>query len=212
MKEVIDGVIFLRDIKDVIEETLAICRQLSSKWEEKLDELDRAIYHHSYGTPIESRLLVIQRGRPRFEISKEQLLYLSSLSFSWTDISKMLGVSRMTIYRRRVEFDLISEPENVPTDMQLLIVLREMKRSHPDMGEVMCMGIIRSMGYKVTRERLRQAIRSLDPLHTALRWRGGLLLRRPYSVAGPNSLWHIGMYMHVSDCIIYYYLDGHHKL
>ena len=48
------------------------------------------------------------------------------------------------------------------------------------------------MGYKVTRERLRQTIRSIDPLHTALRWRGGLTARRPYCVPGPNSLWHIG--------------------
>ena len=37
----------------------------------------------------------------------------------------MLGILRMTIYRRRVEFVLISEPENVPTDMQLLTVLKE---------------------------------------------------------------------------------------
>jgi hypothetical protein len=59
------------------------------------------------------------------------------------------------------------------------------------------MGRIRAMGYKVTRERLRQAIRQIDPMYTALRWRGGLITRRPYAVAGPNSLWHI---------------DSHHKL
>ena len=40
------------------------------------------------------------------------------------------------------------------------------------------------MGYS---DRLRQAIRLTDPLHTALRWRGGLTSRRPYS-----ALWHIG--------------------
>jgi len=56
----------------------------------------------------------------------------------------------------------------------------------------MIMGQIRSMGYKVTRDRLRQEIRNADPLFTALRWRGGLTCRSPYSVAGPNSLWHIG--------------------
>lgn len=36
------------------------------------------------------------------------------------------------------------------------------------------------------------ALRTADPLSAALRWPGGLTVRRPYSVAGPNSLWHIG--------------------
>ena len=38
-------------------------------------------------------------GRPRYEISKEQLEYLSSLSFKWNEIAALLGVSRMTIHR-----------------------------------------------------------------------------------------------------------------
>ena len=42
-------------------------------------------------------------GRPRFDISRDQLEYLSSI---WTQIANMLGVSRMTIYRRRVEFEM----------------------------------------------------------------------------------------------------------
>ena len=59
----------------------------------------------------------------------------------------------------------------------------------------MTWGRLRSMGYSVTRSRLRQAIRDIDPLHTALRWRGSLSVRHPYSVPGPNSLWHIGIYV-----------------
>ena len=84
----------------------------------------------------------------------------------------MLGVSGMTIYRRRVVYGLIREPINVPTDAQLCMVLRDMKLGHPELGEVLVMGRLRAMGYKVTRERLRQTIRSIDPLYTALRWRG----------------------------------------
>ena len=38
-------------------------------------------------------------GRPQFDISKEQLEYLSSLGFKWTEVAALLGVSRMTIYR-----------------------------------------------------------------------------------------------------------------
>ncbi len=39
------------------------------------------------------------RGRPRFNVSREQLEYLSSLGFSWSEIASILGVSRMTVYR-----------------------------------------------------------------------------------------------------------------
>ena len=39
------------------------------------------------------------RGRPRFQVSKSQLEYLASLSFKWTEIASILGMSRMTLYR-----------------------------------------------------------------------------------------------------------------
>ena len=55
------------------------------------------------------------------------------------------------------------------------------------------MGRLRAMGYYVTRWRLRQVINATDPINRALRWGSNLHVRRPYSVPGPNSLWHIGM-------------------
>ena len=48
------------------------------------------------------------------------------------------------------------------------------------------------MGFHVAWDQVRQATRTTDPLNTALRLPGGLTSRRPYSVPGPNSLWHIG--------------------
>lgn len=172
-----------------VNELLRICRNLSVNWEQKL-ELGRQVTSNS--PPIERRA---GRGRPKFVITREQLLYLLSMSFSWSNIAKMLGVSRMTIHRRRIEYSLTGDPRNVPTDGQLQAVVRQIKDGQPNMGEVMVMGCIRSMGYSVTRDRLRDVIRHIDPLHTALRWRGGLTARRPYSVPGPNSLWHIGKFI-----------------
>lgn len=49
------------------------------------------------------------------------------------------------------------------------------------------------MGYRVTRWRLRQVIHDTDPINRALHWGNNLHVRWPYSVPGPNSLWHIGM-------------------
>ena len=176
--------------QDHVEQILSICRTLSVKWEQKIEAINT-----TDAINFQPALLRSTRGRPRFDISKEQLLYLCSLSFTWSDIAKLLGVSRMTIYRRRVEYRLTEEPRIVPTDAQLHTVISDIQADQPEIGEVMIMGRIRSMGYKVSRQRLRQEIRNSDPLHVALRWRGGLTSRRPYSVPGPNSLWHIGKYV-----------------
>ena len=46
------------------------------------------------------------RGRPRFEVSKSQIEGLRELGFSWSNISRMIGVSRIPLHRRRVELGL----------------------------------------------------------------------------------------------------------
>ena len=80
-------------------------------------------------------------------------------------------------------------------DDQLRTVLTQLRRELPQLGERMVIGRLRSMGYFIARVRVPQAIRATDPISTALRWQGGLTARRPYSVPGPNSLWHIGRHM-----------------
>ena len=99
----------------------------------------------------------------------------------------------MTLYRRRREFGLLEDYQQTITDANLRQLLIEMRQQHPNFGETMAMGHIRSLGYHVKRAQLRSAIHQTDPIQTALRWRGELIHRRPYSVPGPNSLWHIGM-------------------
>ena len=184
----------LGEVKENVEHLLTICRLLSVEWEKKIDQMCLEDNDHAYTAPVTSpgsgtgRML----GRPPFDISKDQLLYLSSLSFTWTDIARILGVSRMTIYRRRVKYGIQQDASTVLTDIQLRALLQDIKSENPHLGEVMVLGRIRSLGYKVTRERLRHAIRQTDPLHLALRWPGAMTSRRPYSVHGPNSLWHIG--------------------
>ena len=174
---------------EISELVQCVC-EIASLWEHHLDEeISRAGRSvAAYSAPIEN----ITRGRPRFVIPREQLVYLASMSFTWTQIAAMLGVSRNTIYRRRLEYDLQdSRTENI-SDEELRSVLVHMRKEFSAMGEVMVWGRLQSMGFVVRRERLRRAIRELDPLHTALRWRGELTSRRLYSVPGPNSLWHLG--------------------
>ena len=80
------------------------------------------------------------------------------------------------------------------TDPVLNDVVQQLKREFPSMGETMLWGQLRTMAFKVTHSRIRHALREADPMYTALRWRGELTRRQPYSVPGPNSLWHIGKY------------------
>ena len=90
-------------------------------------------------------------------------------------------------YRRRVEFRMLNEPSQSISSDDLTSLVSEIRSTTPYVGESP-----RSLGYQVSRDRVRQALRSTDPLGSALRWPGGLTHRHPYSVAGPNSLWHIG--------------------
>ena len=68
----------------------------------------------------------------------------------------------------------------------------------------MVAGLLRARGYRVVRARIRDALRNSDPLSGALRWPGGITRRRVYSVAGPNSLWHIGKTFKFCVCVYHY--------
>lgn len=99
-----------------------------------------------------------------------------------------------TFFRRRVEYGL--DAQDAATDIsdeELLSVIREFRRDAPYSGVQMCCGSLRAKGIKVTRERVRTVLRLIDPLNSAQRWPLLITRRHPYSVPGPNSLWHIGM-------------------
>ena len=158
---------------------------LQQSYEESTASMEDA----AYSTPLEQ---TAQRGRPRFRITRDQLDYLRSLSFSWTEIASLLGISRMTIYRHRVECGLLHEQRDVLSDAELDAMILDFRRDLPYSGQTMILGRLRGMGFYTTRVRVRESIRRVDPLNTPLRWGGGLHHRRPYSVPGPNSLWHLG--------------------
>ena len=107
-------------------------------------------FRNSYQVP----LVVFNRlGRPRFDISQEQLVYLRSLSFTWSQIAAILGVSRMTLYRRRAEFGMLMSPSQVISDEQLHSMVTEMHSFQPGLGEVMIWVILYRVScytYKIT--------------------------------------------------------------
>ena len=122
-----------------------------------ISTLDQQWVSSHYVTPTE---LPVGHGRPRFQISKEQLQYLHSLSFSWTAIADMLMVSRMTVYQRRVEFGLLVEPQSSISDQELIRIVQQLSVQHPQVGQSFIYGRLRSLGYRVTRERVHRSIES----------------------------------------------------
>ena len=93
------------DDRSVVLEYQSSVRELTTELRDMLNRW------REYGSVLDSTIMSSQvslsyqmvtsghRGRPRFEVSLEQLQYLKSLFFTWSEIAALLGVSRMTIYR-----------------------------------------------------------------------------------------------------------------
>ena len=80
------------ELEGLVDSLMAIQLQ----WKEYREVLEARVEELSFEVGTTRAL---SRGRPRFNVSKEHLEYLSSLGFSWTEVLTLRGVSRMTIYR-----------------------------------------------------------------------------------------------------------------
>ena len=136
-------------------------------------------------------------GRPRFEVLREQLVYLIEHGFSCVQISEMVGVSLRTVRRRMSEYGLsIRQTYSLVEDDELIQLLRSHLENFPTCGYRLADGWLRQKGYRIQESRIREAMRRIDPLGVASRWLT-TIQRRKYTVCGPQALWH---------------LDGNHKL
>ena len=137
-------------------------------------------------------------GRPKYNIDEDVLLNLRSLGFKWKEIAQLLLVSRWTLWRRVRELGIVARTgfSDIGDDQLDDIVRAFMNVQGSLVGYSMVEGHLRNMNIKVQRDRVRACIKRVDPRNSRLRW-ATVVSRRSYSVAGPNSLWHI---------------DGHHSL
>lgn len=94
-----DGSADLQDYCATLNQLIEGLRKLFYKWLEYEDLVSLSVRPVSYQAPLLRRSRLTGPGKPSFYISKDQLVYLSSLSFKWKDIAAILNVSRMTIYR-----------------------------------------------------------------------------------------------------------------
>ena len=131
-------------------------------------------------------------GRPKFHISSDQLEMLDQYAFTETQLCELLGISRMTLWRRRNEFGLpaTSRIYSNIDDEALDVLVKSIKEEFPYDGEILIIGHLRARSVRVQRWRVRDAIHRTDPINVALRWHQQIP-RRVYNVKGPHALWHI---------------------
>jgi hypothetical protein len=132
-------------------------------------------------------------GRPKKNITREEMEHVYEIYKSWTQVAAHFGVSAKTIQRRRETGMTVSTRSgprctnsNISHD-QLCTVIREILNILPNAGESYLSGACRSRGIHVQRYRLREAINIVDPVSRALR-RTVSIVRCQYSICAPNSL------------------------
>lgn len=141
---------------------------------------------------IESVNMTGNQGRPSLSISKELLEDLRNYGYSWTEISKILQVSRWTVHRRVREFNLqhLDRFSDITDDELDQLIRGYISRHGNTTGESYLIGFVKSQGIRVQRDRVRSSLTRVDPENTALRW-ACVITRRVYSVPRPNALWHM---------------------
>ena len=103
-------------------------------------------------------------GRPPLEIDLDEVEYLrGSLLLTWAMIAELLETSRQTIYRKLTEDGKNIDFYSTITDAQLDTQLGSIIQQHPNNGEVLLIGHLRSQGINLPRSRIRAAIFRVDP-------------------------------------------------
>ena len=124
----------------------------------------------------------------------EEVAEMRKVGLSITKISEVIEVSRSTLYRALEDNDLIGATDI--SDQELDAIIASYKETHPNDGERMLIGYLRSRNIHIPRSRIRNSIHRIDPHGIELR-KLTTIRRRTYHVEGPNYVWH---------------MDGNHKL
>ena len=89
------------------------------------------------------------RGRPRYIIKLEQLVFLLEIRFTWSAIAVMFGISQRTMYNIRSEFRLIDTEFagfSDVSDEQLKSLIQDILQEMPEIGQTMLRGVLNARG------------------------------------------------------------------
>ncbi|XP_013889899.1 uncharacterized protein LOC106537082 [Austrofundulus limnaeus] len=153
---------------------------------------DRQVSHGFQAPLVDSG----SRGRPNYNITREQLTFLKSCGFTTKVMAEVMNVSVRTIKRRIRKFQLGRSYADL-TDAALDDLVQQTVVGNDLIGPESVRASLRSQGINIQRRRVRDSMIRINPSSAAFRALSNRPQRRSYQVAGPNSLWH---------------LDGNHKL
>lgn len=139
-----------------------------------------------------------QQGRPQKSISLDFLIEVvmnNSRHINLSELARILGVSRMTLWRTMRKHGLKRSYTLLSND-ELDVLVKAFKIRKPESGFRYLLGHLRCNGIRIQQKRIWQSLRRVDRLGRHLRERR-VIKRRAYHVKRSNALWHI---------------DGHHKL
>lgn len=108
---------------------------------------------------------VIKQGRPRIAIDCSQLTYFVESGFRVKDIAEIFCCSKRTIERRMAELSLKASDYSIISDDDLDLRVSSLLSNHRQCGEKTVTGFLRSQGHKVQRQRVRDSIHRVDPMH-----------------------------------------------
>ena len=151
---------------------------------------------HEYEAPNSYRTEQVSyggRGRPKFDVSRNQLEFLLKRGSSVPDVAHTLGLSVRTTERRLREFNISSRRFfTIMDDETLDRTIEDILRSFPSYGYSRMTDALLSNGIKVQQFRIRESMRRVNPDGILLRALTiNTVQRRKYQVYAPLTLWHV---------------------
>jgi len=184
---------------DRVEHILALSVQVFSVESELFSLLSEAKYLIGSEQPAtdqsfqSDKVFTGDRGRPRYNITRQQLEYFKQFAFKAVEMAAMLGVSEATVRRRLQDYDISLLDSFTPmSDEELDEVVKEIKKDFQQSGYRMVLGVLRSRGLRIPERRVMESLRRVvveGVIMRSLQLR--IIHRREYRVYGPNALWHI---------------------
>ena len=141
-----------RDLSTLYQELLAILE----RWENR----GRHMSHCCAVAPIEncrefsSGMNFAQVGRPRIDVSGEQIECLRSLGFTWAIIAVMLSLSRTSLWRKCRELGICDRQYTDINNSDLDEVMRDLVTSYPYSDLTILRGHLRPRLYEETLSRV----------------------------------------------------------
>ena len=134
----------------------------------RLVTFENRLYSSGYNAPVN---LSGHPGRPKFDISQEQLEYFLFYDLGVQDIANALSVSKSTVQRRFREYEIsVSSAISQLTNDQLDGLVRQIKNDFPNAGCRRVDSQLRWQGIKVSQSRVREVMQRVDPEGVAQRW------------------------------------------